>query len=345
MHLATTTSGMILVIALGLGNPAYLEQASTSACPSSAVTIEDIADGLNAVECDVVGAPIQFGSIGSVVPELGEFVGAAAISDGGTESVLTIEVTTDGAVNAYLEVPEGTNTKLKQRSARRTPGRRGKGAVHFSSPVVQSGGTSAASKGKCTDAAYTKHGKKWSGGKTSYLINNTEGLVAGVTSTQFASAIMGASYTIGAGVNSCGLSSAPKLNITVGAYTTANSNIAGAENRCSATNDGKNVIDFGNLTGGTLALACWRGSGSSISSADIRIDNTSRSWAAPGATCSGSKYDLQGVLTHEFGHFVGLGHTSEHGRGDLVMSPSSGPCDTTQRKLGKGDLLGLLSLY
>lgn len=48
-----------------------------------------------------------------------------------------------------------------------------------------------------------------------------------------------------------------------------------------------------------------------IVESDTRFDNTSRSWVTTTTGCTGSRYDLLSVATHEMGHWVGLGHVAE----------------------------------
>jgi predicted Zn-dependent protease len=51
------------------------------------------------------------------------------------------------------------------------------------------------------------------------------------------------------------------------------------------------------------------------------------------------------VGTHEAGHIWGLGHVSEADYPWMTMSPNAEICDSTARTLGKGDVLGLESIY
>jgi hypothetical protein len=58
--------------------------------------------------------------------------------------------------------------------------------------------------------------------------------------------------------------------------------------------------------------------------------------------CNNSYYDLQTVMTHEWGHGYGLAHESSGP--DEVMYPYVSPC-ALRRHLGKGDYNGMASLY
>lgn len=55
-----------------------------------------------------------------------------------------------------------------------------------------------------------------------------------------------------------------------------------------------------------------------------------------------NKYSLRGVATHEFGHAYGLGHTRQC---NLVMAPATAACTAATRRFGRGDILGLRTLY
>ena len=54
----------------------------------------------------------------------------------------------------------------------------------------------------------------------------------------------------------------------------------------------------------------------------------------------------QGVQTHEYGHAFGMGHVSEADHGNLTMSTNiNGAWSNFEASLGRGDVLGLRSLY
>jgi hypothetical protein len=116
----------------------------------------------------------------------------------------------------------------------------------------------------------------------------------------------------------------------------------------------ENVISFeSGLAANTLALACtWSRTNSTTTNrmnsygSDIKIDSTSRLWYAythpPG--CS-NQYDLDAVLTHEFGHVFGMAHVSETTHANLTMSAKTTACDESARSLGLGDWRNMDTSY
>jgi len=60
----------------------------------------------------------------------------------------------------------------------------------------------------------------------------------------------------------------------------------------------------------------------------------------PGTSISG--WDLQSVATHEYGHALGLGHSSV---GGSTMWPSIGGGSTGQRSIGPDDIAGIQAIY
>jgi hypothetical protein len=346
-------SAYALVLLPALASTPFLgqQESVSSACPD-VVTVNDIAVGLNVEECDVVGQQVTIAGMGVQVPDKGEGIQAFALSTSGEGGAFRLETAADGSVTGTLEVePEIRDQILLQVGSptlSRGTGSTGNLTItspqHDATPPPQAM-KAAAAFDRCELLAHAMTGGHWTT-DPQYRVNVTEGLPANISGLQFSSAVQAASYTWVHNQNSCGDTRKPSaLNFVVGSQTTSNSNVNGAQNTC-ATDDGLSVVDFGNLSGSTIGFACWwMYSGGAISSVDIRIDNSGSSWTTTTASCSGTRWDLQGVLTHEFGHLIGLAHVAERGPGDLVMSTNTDSCDFSSRLLGHGDTLGLLSLY
>lgn len=84
------------------------------------------------------------------------------------------------------------------------------------------------------------------------------------------------------------------------------------------------------------------GSAYYIDDADVytnqRYDYTS---SREGDGCSG-EYDIDGIMTHEVGHVIGLGHSNVQG---ATMYPSVAACDFGNRTLSSDDTAGKNALY
>ncbi|MBL4850449.1 MAG: carboxypeptidase regulatory-like domain-containing protein, partial [Planctomycetes bacterium] len=75
-----------------------------------------------------------------------------------------------------------------------------------------------------------------------------------------------------------------------------------------------------------------------ILDADVILDG-SRNWST---TLNAGSFDVQAVVTHEVGHFLGLDHSAVH---RATMNPAVLPGDTWQRSLETDDQAGADSLY
>ena len=123
--------------------------------------------------------------------------------------------------------------------------------------------------------------------------------------------------------------------------------------RSCGRNDELNVVSFGRLAGrGTLAVACtWTvfrpGQYNSVVASDVRINRRNTRWTVrPFRPRCRGRYDLESVMTHEFGHTFGLGDVRERFHPNLTMSSRlNGPCQGSERTLGRGDVLGIEAKY
>lgn len=115
---------------------------------------------------------------------------------------------------------------------------------------------------------------------------------------------------------------------------------------CKSSGDGRSVTSFGQLAEGTLGVACtwFRGDGTATES-DVRL-NKAQKWAVRVTDSCMDRWIIEAVTTHERGHTFGLGHVDEVMHGNLTMSPRiNGPCQKSEARLGRGDVLALRSLY
>ena len=110
--------------------------------------------------------------------------------------------------------------------------------------------------------------------------------------------------------------------------------------------DGINLISFADDTtplGSSTLAATFSffgvlNGGAITTEADI-VFNPSQQWSTSG---DAGKFDIQSVLTHEVGHFLGLDHA---GLLSSVMVPFGSPGVADQRTLAYDDIAGVSEIY
>jgi hypothetical protein len=213
-------------------------------------------------------------------------------------------------------------------------------------PAVPRGNAeAAATSARCTDPAGNWLGMWWRG-PVQWRINDTT-IPGYLDQVGVVAAIRSAATTVDTGRNDCGL---PLELGTQEMFLGGTGRVAEvATNGGCGQQDGTSTVSFGKLNQGLLAVTCiwWfndQAGGRSVE-ADILVDDT------PGlfflntpAGCSG-QWDLEGTITHEFGHVFGLGHVSYAQHGQLTMTDGLPDCSTAYRGLGLGDYLTLRQHY
>jgi hypothetical protein len=155
------------------------------------------------------------------------------------------------------------------------------------------------------------------------------------------------------------------VNATISAITSNQAwNGAGAGNVVGATSGNTNNVSLGDGTpmlvfddpfhvcNGSCLAATFTGYYSQRNDGSYRIDdadivtNTSYSWTSQnedpnGSGCSGEFY-IEGVMVHEVGHGLGLGHSNVNG---ATMYPSVASCDNGPASIASDDEAGINALY
>ena len=135
-----------------------------------------------------------------------------------------------------------------------------------------------------------------------------------------------------------------------GAGTVVNASIGTVSGSAFRLGDGIPMLNFqdpvGACTGNCLAATFTgyytvRAGDDRINDADI-VTNPNVNFAVPGDTCSGSEFRLEGVMVHEVGHLLGLGHTSVSG---ATMYPSVSACNNAPASTEADDEAGIRDLY
>lgn len=325
--------GLLLPVVVALGAAAALvgvAPAVTPAdgCPSVAgpVPAAALATPVPARACALPGTVVGAGPLAVRVPRNdGESVTAAGSARSGHPAMLTVE-RFSGRVRARIWQPSPKPQAPVSRMGR----------AQRQPPATE------ASSVRCGDAAGAWLGTRWNGpyrwtmrpaGMPAYL-----GAYAPVRD-----AVRAAANAVDLGHNSCGLTADLALSQRYSGETTRDAGI-NADGTCGER-DERNVVAFGRLDGGLLALTCLWWSKGRTAESDVRISDAQNMFTLnPGAGCSGS-WDLQGTLTHEFGHVFGLGHVSYAEHGELTMSDGLAACSSNFRSLGLGDYQTLKSQY
>ncbi|MFL6074973.1 MAG: matrixin family metalloprotease [Mycobacteriales bacterium] len=156
-----------------------------------------------------------------------------------------------------------------------------------------------------------------------------------------------ANRNITLGINNCGWSETGFG--AFGAYqgtTDKFANINSAAECTSKFPDGQNTVSWGPFDSNeadTLALTCFEydtGGNRFAIEADTYLGSNRRLVTSFSPFCSDS-FDLQSVMTHEWGHSYGLDHVNAP---HLVMYDFQSAC-ALRRHLGEGDYAGMAHLY
>jgi len=192
----------------------------------------------------------------------------------------------------------------------------------------------SASSPKCTNNAYAFTRAKWN--KKYEWYYNVPGGPTGFSNGQ--GFIQNAFAAVTHGYYACG---ANQENGSSSEYQTTTV-------RNPKLTDGFNVVGFDYLANSSVAAVTFvdtaQNNPKKIVEADI-IFNRNKTWyrSADLDGCSGTKYDLQSIATHEALHAFGLNHVPNGSGQSLDKNVSY--CDTSLRRLGRGDASGMLLKY
>ncbi len=117
---------------------------------------------------------------------------------------------------------------------------------------------------------------------------------------------------------------------------------AGLTAQTTNTNDGINLVMFRNASSGSaLATTYSWFSSTRIIDADIVFWDAGYQFVTGTSGCSGSFF-IEDVATHEFGHALGLGHSTVVA---ATMYPSISTCSQLSRALDADDIAAIRALY
>ena len=116
----------------------------------------------------------------------------------------------------------------------------------------------------------------------------------------------------------------------------------GSSTQTTNTMDGTNLVLFRNAANGNaIATTYYWYNSSGFLDADIVFWDGGFQFFAGSSGCSNGFY-IEDIAAHEFGHALGLGHSTVQG---ATMFPSVSSCNQSNRLLDADDIDGILSLY
>lgn len=100
----------------------------------------------------------------------------------------------------------------------------------------------------------------------------------------------------------------------------------------------------GHICNGSCLAATLTGyyTGNTIFDADVYTNTKVQLFSSREADGCSGEYDLDGIMVHEVGHVIGLGHSTVTG---ATMFPSVSSCNINNRTLEADDLAGKNDLY
>jgi len=282
----------------------------------------DLPETVEMENCPIGGRVITDHGVGTVLPDAGEGVYAEALTPTGAQE-LEVTYYRDGTVELeHVGNDSGGETASARASSRELAAR--------------------GSLGECADRAFTKVGYRVNQGLGyRFKLSSTPRNLARAAAVKAIRA--GGANMIGAN-NSCHLRYRVPATLRYEGRTGLSADVT-KDGRC-AGNDRINVVSFGDLPR-ALAMTCTFFVNGIVTSSDLQINKVDYRWTTrPGSRSCKRMWDLMSVVTHERGHTLGLGHVLEASHPNLTMSSMiNGACQSSERTLGRGDVLGLKARY
>ncbi len=290
-------------------------------------------DRASAERCDTNGRQIVDGPVGTVLPSPGEGIYVEALTPEGAQE-LEVRHLEDGTIELEHVGDEGrvaTESEAAEQAAE---------------PEV-----AARAAGECGDSAYQSNGRR--------IATNLEYRINWRTTPKELSrpAAVGAIRKAGSNVfntvNRCRLGDRVPVALVYRGFSGRSAGVIPAGG--CARDDRLSVASFGRVRSGVLAVTCDYytvkpgPNNNPVNSTDLKINSANFRWTTRPQSRSCKKeraYDLETLVTHERGHSFGLNHVSERAHPSLTMGPIiNGPCQSSERTLGRGDVLGLDRKY
>jgi hypothetical protein len=302
------------------GNPGVYEACAPTEQKIQAAELPEVVDE---DRCPVEGRVIVDGGIGAEVPEPGMAIFADATSPEGQHQYLVVSNPRGDEISLDSVGPESRTDVSSNLSTR------------------------ASGPSPCQDSYFSRrdakvyHYNRWYAN-----VGSTPG---NVSKKRAVAAMKKGGVNIFKVQDSCGMPDRVKGELRYRGGTGRSVDI-NSDATCNAS-DGKSVIGFGDLPSAYTAYSCvstWVDNNAlnRVASSDIRLNKYDHSWTTRVTGACRGRYDIESSITHERGHTFGLGEAPEASHGNLTMSEdSNGPCQTSERSLGRGDARGLNNKY
>jgi hypothetical protein len=271
--------------------------------------------------CDLVGRTVIHGGLGVVIPKRGETVRVDALAVG-DDSVhgFSVGVTLDGTITYDLGESDA--------------------------PQVERAAAATAVAAACSDStkAPIMHDEA---NRYEWYVGDG-GMPGSLTREQARDAFVDAINNITGGYNDCGIRDTIDADASFAGFSTYEADIS-SSSTCTER-DGQNTWDAGDINDGHLAVTCsWtvHVSGNNIKDlveGDVRYNTADHGFTNNPTSSCVAHFDIRSVGTHEAGHVFGMNHVSS-AHMSLTMAPGIDPCDTSDRTLGRGDMLTLEDIY
>ncbi|MFI1728949.1 peptidase M10 [Streptomyces acidicola] len=323
------------------------------------LTVYDLPAGSSVIQCDAVGRVVTYDGTGVTVPSPGTAVSVDSITADGESHGFMMEVDTNGIVSYDLTEAESADSSVA-----------GSDAADSLTPTTTTGDVTleadnaeadasdssegaevaevdaAASPGACSDGTYATKGLKEYGTYNWYIGDG--GLPAGMSHDDAIWVFYDAVAAIAESYNNCGYSDQVDMNYPNYMAKTSFEADINTSSQCT-DRDGLSTWDGGNLKDDVYATTCtwsWPAPGvkNDLREADVRFNTHDFDFTNKVTSSCSNKVDVRSVGTHEAGHVFGL-KDIYGSHGNLTMYGYSIECSTRARTLGKGDVLGLRSIY
>ena len=281
----------------------------------------ELPEVLDEERCPVGGRVIVDGDVGAVVPEPGM------------------------AVTAEAESPEGGQHLVvsNPRGGKLIVGGAGQEPPPEAAPKLA---TRASGPSSCRDPFYASRDSKVYNYNRWYV--NGRSIPSYLSNLRVVAAMKQGGANISKVQDACGFGDGVRGRMIYEGAT--RSSVDMRSNATCTSNDYKSVVGFGDLPSTYTAFNCvwtWIQSGPNrVAHSDIRLNKYDHSWTTSVTGSCRGRFDVESTMTHERGHTFGLGEAPEGSHRNLTMSEdSNGPCQTSERSLGKGDAMGLNRKY